>query len=130
MRIIGKTIAMIIGSFFLIIAVFEFLILFRGEASLFESGASAIWVYLLRGIASLSCFLLALSLFLFPKTEKPLATLFASTGIAIIVALSYLLLETYLYVPFLSLALISSTLLACDYALSKRDQSVDSNQEH
>lgn len=120
LRIVSKTASMIVGVIFLIIAIFEFMILIRGETSLFEDTTAGTWLYLLRGFASLSCFLLALSLFLFPKTQKPLANLIATTGIALIATCSFLLMEMYLYIPLLVLAILSWVITSWEFVLSQK----------
>lgn len=122
LRIIGKSLCLLVGVVFLLLSVFEFLILIRGETSLFENQAAGTWLYLIRGIASLCCFLLALSLILFPKEKRPLANLLASSSILVIVAFSYLLMEIYVYMPLLILAIVAMVAFATDFILTKRNK--------
>lgn len=116
--IIAKVLSLLVGIIFLAISIFEFLILIRGEASLFEDSTSATWLYLIRGIASLMTFLLSLSLLVFPKSKTHLVNLIASSGILTIVCLSYLLMELYIYITLVLIGLICWIIFLITYISS------------
>lgn len=129
LRIISKVFSMVIGIIYLAMCLFEFMLVLRADASLFEDVASGTWLYVLRGLASLSAFLLSLSLLLFPKKDKALANLIASSGLAIITIVSYPLMETYVYIPLLVMSLLCLALFTIEFFLSKKEGKIQKLEE-